>query len=76
MFFCHLLIVFKTNFFEKYFRNIITVSNSLDPDQIVRHDLVPNCLQRFSADNTPRQRVYCEQKNKMFEFFRTLTVLL
>ena len=36
------------------------MSNSLDPDQarrIVGPDLGPNCLQRFSADGTGRQRV-------------------
>ena len=39
------------------------MSNSLDPDQgrhfVVRDltDLVPSCLQRFSADGTSRQRV-------------------
>ena len=35
-------------------RNIIRVSNSLDPDQArqnVGHDLGPNCLQRLSADD-------------------------
>ena len=45
---------FKINFFKKYFRNIIIVSNSLDPDQ-ARHsvgpDLGSNCLQRLSADD-------------------------
>ena len=36
------------------FFNTIWVSNSLDPDQaghFVGPDLVPNCLQRLSADN-------------------------
>ena len=36
------------------------MSNKLDPDQarrIVGPDLGPNCLQRFSADGTGRQRV-------------------
>ena len=43
------------------FRNTIRVSNRLDPDQAQRNvgpDLGPNCLQRLSADNTSRQRVY------------------
>ena len=34
--------------------NIISVSNNLDPDQaqhFVGPDLVPNCLQKLSADN-------------------------
>ena len=52
--FCRLLIFLKINFFKKnLLRNIVTVKNSLDPDQ-ARHyvapDLGPNCLQRFSAD--------------------------
>ena len=37
------------------------MSNSLDPDQdrqYVGPDLGPNCLQRLSADDTRRQRVY------------------
>ena len=41
--------------------NTIRVSNSLDPDQaqhFVGPDLVPNCLQKLSADDTSRQRVY------------------
>ena len=45
---------FKMNFFFKdSFRNIIRVSDNLDPDQdqqIVGPDLGPNCLQRLSAD--------------------------
>ena len=42
----------KLNFKKKSFRNIIKVSNSLDPDQgrhSVGPDLDPNCLQRLSA---------------------------
>ena len=53
--------IFKSKtFLKKYFRNTITVSNSLDPDQDRRSvgpDLGPNCLQKLSADNTSRQRV-------------------
>ena len=42
------VVVFKSNFFRKFFRNTIRVSNSLDPDQIgFRSYLDPNCLQRF-----------------------------
>ena len=44
-------------FSKNSFRNIIRVSNSLDPDQaghFVGPDLGPNCLQRISADNTSR----------------------
>ena len=54
---CYLLsaaFFFKLFFLENSFRNIIRVSNSLDPDQD-RHsvvpDLGPNCLQRLSADD-------------------------
>ena len=46
----------KINFFEKTIR----VSNSLNPDQarhFVRPDLVPNCLQRLSAEDNSRQKV-------------------
>ena len=42
------------------FKNPIIVSNSLDLDQarrIVGPDLVPNCLQTLSADDTSSQRV-------------------
>ena len=47
----------KLTFSKNSFRNTISVSNSLDPDQ-ARHsvgpDLDPNCLQRLSADNKSR----------------------
>ena len=46
---------FKINFFQANFRNTITVSNCLDPDQarhFVRLDLGGNCLQKLSADDT------------------------
>ena len=52
--FCRLLIFFKINFLKNSFRNIIRVSNTLDPDQArqnVGPDLGPNCLQRLSADD-------------------------
>ena len=46
----------SADFFPKNsFRNIIRVSNSLDPDyarHFVGPDLGPNCLQRLSADDT------------------------
>ena len=61
MMFCPLLtFFFKINqTFSKYsFRNTITVSSSLDPDQ-ARHsvgpDLGPNCLQRSAADDKIRR---------------------
>ena len=45
----------KSTISKNSFSNIINVSNNLDPDQ-ARHyvgpDLVPNCLQRLSADDT------------------------
>ena len=47
----------KSTFLKTYFRNTASVSNSLDPDQArpyVGPDLVPNCLQRLSADDTSR----------------------
>ena len=56
---CRLLIFFKVNFFEKFFREYQQDVNSLDPDQaqhFVGPDLGPNCLQRLSADDTSRQR--------------------
>ena len=51
MFFCRLPIFSNSTFSKNYFRNIIRVPNSLDPDQArpsVRLDLGPNCLQRLS----------------------------
>ena len=48
---------FKSTFPKNSFRNIIRVSNSLDPDQaqhFVGPDLGPNCLKNLSADNTRR----------------------
>ena len=50
----------KSTFSKNSFRNTISVSNSLDPDQAqhsVGPDLGPNCLQKLSADDTSRQRV-------------------
>ena len=53
--------LFSKSFFPKSsLRNTIIVSNSLDPDH-ARHfigpDLVPNCLQNLSADDTGMQSV-------------------
>ena len=51
---------FKINSLKKSFRNTIRMSNSLDPDQARRFvgpDLGPNCLPRFSPDDTGRQRI-------------------
>ena len=49
---------FQNQHFRKTsFRNIIRVSNSLDPDQAQRYigsDLGLTCLQRLSADDTSR----------------------
>ena len=57
--FCHLLIFFKINFFKRFFKNAIGVSNSLDLNQplhAVGSYLGPNCLQRLSADDTRKSR--------------------
>ena len=54
---CDFFFFFKLTFSKKTFRNTISVSDSLDPDQ-ARHfvgpDLGPNCLQRLSADDKSR----------------------
>ena len=45
------------------FKKIISVSNSLDPDQASHYaepDLGPKCLQKLLADNTGRQTVNAE----------------
>ena len=55
MLFCDLRIFSKSTFSKDSFRNILFVSNTWDPGQIhcfVGPDLVPNCLQKLSADNT------------------------
>ena len=44
----------KSVVFNKYFRNTIKVSSSLDTDQ---SDLGPSSLQRLSADNTSWHKV-------------------
>ena len=47
----------KLTFSKKNFRNIIRVSNGLDPDQdrhSVGPDLGPNCLQMLLADGKSR----------------------
>ena len=57
MLFCRLMNFPKSTFLKNSFRNTISVSNSLDPDQarhFVRPDLGPKCLQRVSADDTGR----------------------
>ena len=45
---------FVINFLKKSSRNTIRVSNSLDPDQALHFDPVPNFLQRLSADDALR----------------------
>ena len=48
---------FLSSVSKKSFMNATRVSNSLDPDQAqhsVGPDLIPNCLQRLSADETSR----------------------
>ena len=59
MLFCH-LDFFLNQPFRFFFRNTISMSNILDPDQarqLVGPDLGPNCLQGLSADDTSRQKV-------------------
>ena len=68
-FFCRLWIFFKKlTFSKKSFRNIIRVSNSLDPDQawrFVRLELGPNCLhlgyQQTTKVTTSEERVKTAQ---------------
>ena len=48
---------FQDQLFQNPFSNTIRMSNSLDPDQARRSvgpDLVPNCLQKLSADETKK----------------------
>ena len=55
MFFNRLLIFSKLTFLKNSFCNTIRVSNSLGQDKaqhFVGPDPGPNCLQRFSADDT------------------------
>ena len=52
----------STDFFfsKNSFRNTISVSNRLDPDQVlhfVGSDLGPNCLQKLSAEDTSRYKM-------------------
>ena len=56
-FFCLLIFFSKSIFSKNYFRNTISVSNSLDPDQAQRYvgpALGLNCFQKLSADATKR----------------------
>ena len=63
---------FQNQFFDFFFRNTTSVSNSLDSDQ-ARHyggpGLGPNCSQKLSADNSRKQRV-----NQISIMFDTLSV--
>ena len=59
MLFCPLLIFFNIDSFffkNKYYRNDIRLSNSLDPDQARHFYPGPNCLQRLSADANGKER--------------------
>ena len=62
----------KSNFSKTSFRDIIRVSNSLDPDQarhFVRPDLGSNSLQKLSANGTYRgQRVKYKHNNNNINF--------
>ena len=55
--------------FRPSFKNAVRVSYSLNPHQ-AKPDLVPNCLQRLSADDTSRQRVI-EDEPLVCVFFGT-----
>ena len=58
-FFGCLLIFFSKSTFRKILSKTPSVPSSLDPHQARRPvgpDLVPNCLQKLSADGTSRQR--------------------
>ena len=72
MSFCRLLFFFSKLMFsktkQKSFRNTIRVLKSWDPDQgrrSVGPDLVPNCLQRLSADDTSWFRVQSEDSQSL-----------
>ena len=58
LFFVVLVLIFsKSTFSINSFRNTIRLSNSFDPDQAqlsVGPDLVPDCLQKLSVDDTRR----------------------
>ena len=41
------------------------MSSSLDPDHAVGPDLGPNFLQRLSADDTRKLRVYYDKSSKL-----------
>ena len=65
--FCRQPIFFQNQVFQN---NTVRVSDSLDPDQaqqFVGPDLVPNCLQKLSVDDTRMQRV--KNKNKTMWLF-------
>ena len=63
MFFLSSAVFLKITFFQKLFQEYHQrLSNSLDPDQARRSlgpDLVPNCLQKLSTEDTCRQRAKC-----------------
>ena len=56
------------SFSQNSFRNSLKVSNSLDLDQvdkIVQSDLVPNSLQRLSADDRIQQSISHEYEGAL-----------
>ena len=62
----------SADFSKLTFQNILSVSNSLIPDQDRRHvspDLGPNCLQRLPADNKSRPLSMERVKQKQEVFF-------
>ena len=61
----------KSTFSENSFRNTIRMSNSLDPNQAqhsVEPDLVPNCLQKWSADDTRHTPSSCWMLYQLSDF--------
>ena len=66
----------KINFTKNSFRNPISVSNSLDPDQtrhFVRLDLGANCLQRLSADD---KKCHWKAELKQVQYYRVIILIL
>ena len=70
MSFAHFLLYFKNSF-----RNTISLSNGLDPDQSqlsVGPDLGPSCLQRLLASGLQIR----ERNKKLFSYFSTKTYVV
>ena len=62
-YFCRLLIFSKLTFSKNSFKTAFRVPNSLDPEKagnFVVPNLVPNCFQKLSADDSSRPRLHSE----------------